>query len=216
MDGKDFNQASMYIIQAQEEEMKRISGELHEGIGQSLYSLNTGLKFIEAGIEQTEVKVYIQEMSQLIERTIREVRLLSVELYPPSLTTLGLLPALLNYSKLFASTFGITVQIESNGEEFPLEEQKRAAVFRVCQEALLNSAKYADVSEIKMAASWEPDRLNMDISDSGKGFDLDKVLASKASAGLWAMMERMVLAGGTCSFFSEAGKGTKVTLTLLK
>ena len=84
------NQIGSYIIQAQEEEIKRISLELHEGVGQNLFSILTGLKMVESGINDEYFKNHLHEMTQLIEKTMQEIRLLSVELYPPALTTLGL------------------------------------------------------------------------------------------------------------------------------
>ncbi len=148
------NQISSYIIQSQEDEIKRIALELHEGVGQTLYSLYTGLQFIEAGLNQPETKTYVKEMAQLLEKTIQEVRLLSVELHPPTLTTLGLLSAVRNYAKLYTSTFGIEVEIKSTGVETSIPEKKNIALFRVCQEALTNIAKYADTSEAKISFIW--------------------------------------------------------------
>ncbi|MCM2533946.1 histidine kinase [Neobacillus pocheonensis] len=128
-------QISSYIIHSQDEEIKRIAIELHEGVGQNLYSILTGLQYIESSVDQPNMKNYIREMSQLIEKSIQEIRLLSVELHPPTLTTLGLLPAMKSYIKLYESTFGILVDLESTGEELPIPERNSIALFRVCQEA---------------------------------------------------------------------------------
>ena len=93
MEKRPENHISSYIIQTQEEEIKRIALELHEGVGQTLYSLFTGLQMIESSIEKPAVKNYVKEMEQVLEKTIQEIRLLSVELHPPTLATLGLVPA---------------------------------------------------------------------------------------------------------------------------
>ncbi|MDP4163071.1 MAG: sensor histidine kinase [Bacillota bacterium] len=204
---------SSYIIQTQEEEIKRIALELHEGVGQNLYSLYTGLQFIEAGTGQPQLKSYIQEMARLMERTIQEIRLLSVELHPPSLSSLGLLPAIKSYTKLFTSTFGILVEIESKGDERPIAEQSNIAVFRVCQEALANAAKYADTSRISLQFSWDQAEVNIVLKDFGKGFDYDESSPSQSS-GLAAMKERMLLAGGTCAISSKIGEGTTIEISL--
>ncbi|PLR83614.1 two-component sensor histidine kinase [Bacillus canaveralius] len=203
---------SSYIIQSQEEEIKRIAFELHEGVGQTLYSLYTGLQFLESGVEQPAAKSYLRDMALVLEKTIQEVRLLSVELHPPTLTTLGLLPAIKSYIKLYTSTFGIEVKLENKGAEKPIAEHNSIALFRVCQEALGNIAKYADTSNARLSFIWEPVSLKIEISDAGKGFDVKKAI--NQSSGLAAMHERMILAGGQCHISSAIGKGTTIRISL--
>ncbi|WP_160723893.1 sensor histidine kinase [Bacillus sp. USDA818B3_A] len=201
-----------YIIDSQEEEIKRIAMELHEGVGQNLYSILTGLQFIESGVTEQNMKSYVREMSQLIEKTIQEIRLLSVELHPPTLTTFGLLPAIKSYLKLYTSTFGILVDVESVGKEVSLPERSNIAVFRVCQEALANIAKYADTSQIKINILWTQAELKITIHDYGKGFQLDEHEESPQSSGIAIMKERMHLTGGKCSISSKIGEGTSIEL----
>ncbi|MDQ0246882.1 two-component system sensor histidine kinase NreB [Bacillus fengqiuensis] len=205
---------SSYIIQSQEDEIKRIALELHEGVGQTLYSLYTGLQFIESGVDQPDMKSYVREMSQLMEKTIQEVRLLSVELHPPTLTTLGLIPALKSYIKLYTSTFGILVDMEITGEERAISERSNITVFRVCQEALTNIAKYADTSNVKVSVEWDAAFMKMRIRDFGRGFAVEETMLENSSSGLAAMRERMNLVGGTCSISSEIGAGTNIEISL--
>ncbi|WP_085504944.1 sensor histidine kinase [Thalassobacillus devorans] len=214
MELKSGNQACSYIIQSQEEEIKRVALELHESINQNLYTLQTGLNFIESGIEQPELKNYAKEMSGLMERTIREVRLLSVELYPNTLSTLGLTAAVKSYAKLFTNTFGILIDVDSQGEEKLVSDPESLAAFRVCQEALINIAKYADTDKAKIAFTWGEFSVKIEIKDTGKGFDTNKVMESGRSMGIAAMGERMRLVGGQCNLTSELDKGTTVSIVL--
>lgn len=207
-------QIRSYIIQSQEEEIKRISMELHEGVGQNLFSILTGLQFVESGLSQHHLKNYLQEMTQLIEKTIQEIRLLSVELHPPALTTLGLLPAIKSYIKLYTSTFGVLVDLESIGEEKSIQEKKSVAVFRVCQEALTNIAKHADTSNVKMRFVWNEETLKITIVDFGGGFVTDEIENNSVTLGIAAMKERMLLTGGHCVISSKIGEGTSVEISL--
>ncbi|MFZ7944654.1 MULTISPECIES: sensor histidine kinase [Bacillaceae] len=207
-------QISSYIIHSQEEEIKRIALELHEGVGQNLYSILTGLQFVESTAKEPHMKNYVREMEMLIEKTIQEIRLLSVELHPPSLTTLGLLPAMKSYIKLYTSTFGILVDLESTGEEKTIPERNRIAIFRVCQEALTNIAKYADTSNVKMNFVWNIHDLKISIHDFGRGFQLLEQEDAYHSPGLAAMKERMLLTGGHCTISSKIGEGTSIELSL--
>jgi signal transduction histidine kinase len=208
------DQIRSYIIQSQEEEIKRVSLELHEGVGQNLFSILTGLQFVESGVSQPHLKNYLQEMTQLIEKTIQEIRLLSVELYPPALTTLGLLPALKSYIKLYTSTFGVLVDLESIGEEKHIPEQSSVAIFRVCQEALTNIAKHADTSNVKMNLIWNEEELKISIIDFGGGFAANELRTNPVTLGIGAMKERMLLTGGHCVISSKIGVSTSVEISL--
>ncbi len=207
-------QITSYIIRSQEEEIKRISHELHEGVGQNLYSILTGLQFIESGVNEPYQKNQLREMSLLIEKTIQEIRLLSVELHPPTLTTFGLLSAMKSYGKLYTSTFGIIVDLESTGVEKAIPEENSIAVFRVCQEALANIAKYADTSNVKINFFWSETELNITIQDLGKGFQPEEHEHSHHFSGLAAMKERMLLTGGQCRISSKIGEGTSIEISL--
>ncbi|KMY54265.1 ATP-binding protein [Bacillus sp. FJAT-27231] len=202
---------SSYIIRFQEEELKRIATELHEGIGQTLYGIYTSLGFLETGLDQPEMKQYMQETALLMEKTINEVRMLSVELYPPALE-IGLVPAIKSYAKLFTSTYGIIVEIESSGTPQDISKSGKLVLFRVCQEALANIAKYADTSRASIIIEWEPSLVKMQIKDYGEGFDMKEAL--KKMSGLAAMKGRMDLGGGAFSAESEIGKGSTIKVSL--
>ena len=206
------NQISSYIIQSQEEEIKRIALELHEGVGQTLYSMYTGLQFIEQAINGSNMKSYVNEMSQLLEKTIQEIRLLSVELHPPTLTTLGLIPAMKSYLRMYTSTYGILVDLDIEGQEPNLTETQKITLFRVCQEALGNVAKYADTHFVQLDFLFVENKLNMTIKDNGNGFIVENEM--QRSSGLAAMKERMNLVGGQCVITSEIGVGTTIDVLL--
>lgn len=206
------SQISSYIIQSQEEEIKRIALELHEGVGQTLYSMYTGLQFIEQAINGPDMKSYVNEMSQLLEKTIQEIRLLSVELYPPTLTTLGLVPAMKSYLRMYTSTYGILVDLDVDGEESNITEAQKITLFRVCQEALGNVAKYADTHFVQLDFSFSVNKLTITVRDNGIGFHVLKEM--QRSSGLAAMRERMNLIGGQCVITSEIGIGTTIKILL--
>lgn len=203
-----------YIIQAQEEELKRIAHELHEGIAQTLYSTVTGLGVIEGVLDNQELKHYTHDMINQLTRTINELRWLSTELYPPSLDSMGLVSALKAYMKVYTSTYGIQINIQSSGAERRLPLFQEITLLRVCQEVLNNSAKYADTSSIQISFTWKEEELVVRIQDFGIGFDLQKTLENKELLGIPGMKRRMELINGEFEIASEIGNGTVVTLTL--
>jgi len=201
-----------YIIQSQEDELKRIAGELHEGVGQTLYSIYTGLGFIKQAAKDDTIKGYVGDMAEQLEKTIQEIRMLAVELHPPALTSMGIIPAMKSYLKLYTSTFGVEIDFKVSGEEMPLSYGKRITLFRVCQEALANIARYADTAKAEMTFTWGKGYLAVSICDQGKGFDVGKV--QEQSMGLAAMRERMQLIGGEWTLTSSIGAGTAIDLYL--
>jgi len=203
-----------YIIEAQEEELKRIAHELHEGVAQTLYSTITGLRVIEGVLDNRELKDYTVNMINQLVGTIHELRKLSTELYPPSLDQLGFMSALKAYVKIYTSTYGIPIHFQSKGIErrFPLFSE--VTLLRVCQEVLYNIAKYADTTRINIHFSWEEDFLFVLIQDYGCGFNLQEVLDNKELLGIPGMMKRMELINGQIRIHSEIGRGTEVELSL--
>jgi signal transduction histidine kinase len=206
------NEVNSYLIQLQELECKRIGYELHEGLAQKLYSVYTGLQIIEQKVQEQLVKTFTKEMILTMERSIHDTRRLSVELYPLTLSTLGLLPAMKSYASLYTSTFGILVEFESTGDGRELGEVINLAIFRVYQEALTNVAKYADTDQVVTSFTWSGRSVTISIKDEGKGFDVQDVLLEDRGPGILAMMERMRLSGGECRVVSKKGMGTEVIM----
>ncbi|WP_338471554.1 histidine kinase [Niallia sp. XMNu-256] len=206
------NRINSYIIQSQEQEIKRIALELHEGVGQTLYSLYTGMQFIENAIDQPDMKKYVEDMTHVLEKTIQEVRLLAVELHPPTLLTLGFLSAMKSYLTIYTSTYGIEVDFEVSGNEVQLSEKESITLFRVCQEALANIALYADTSKAKIIVRWGPDTVEIVIKDFGRGFDVNGALSKPT--GLLAIKERMRLINGECMVSSQINEGTTIEISL--
>ncbi|MBP1932696.1 sensor histidine kinase [Ammoniphilus resinae] len=201
-----------YIIQSQEEEIKRLSTELHEGIAQTLYSLLTGLEIIQNGLESHDMKQYVEQLKQLSKRTIEEVRWISTELHPAVLDTHGILPALQSYNTIYTSTFGIEVDLEVSGEPIRLLPSVEILLYRICQEILSNAAKYADTNRVRITFHWSKKELKVHIEDFGVGFCADNYPDQELALGIAAMREKVALAGGEFEISSALGKGTTVTL----
>ncbi|MFZ3576979.1 sensor histidine kinase [Virgibacillus sp. DJP39] len=208
------NHAGACLIESYELEAKQIALELHENISQNLYSIHMGLEYLQTGIENEHFKHYAKEMTLLMSNTIKDVRLLSGRLYPITLPTLGLNSALKSYVKSFSITFGIKVHVKSMGEECEVPELVSLAIYRSCVEALLNTAKHADVGETALHFTWEEKSLTIDIIDTGKGFNVSRSMENNPFKGIAAMKQRVKVAGGSCLISSIEGEGTKVSLVL--
>ena len=191
------------VIQIQEEERRKFSRELHDGIGQSLFSLLIQMDRL-IGEGNSEMAFLRQNVSGIIE----EVRSLAWQIRPSVLDDLGVVPAIRTYIENFTDHHGIRVELGSNLRR-RLGALEETTIYRVIQEALTNIAKYADVSEARVVVHESDSTVQVRIEDQGKGFIRN---GGSKGVGLFSMEERAKSIGGKLSINSELGEGTTVTL----
>lgn len=192
------------IIDVQEDERKRLSRELHDGLGQNLYS---HLITINRLLSEMEHPLLVQMQEEAMEM-IEEIRDLSWELRPSVLDDLGLVPAIRSFLNRYSSHYKISVHFECVlGRRLPASTE--TTIYRVIQEALTNTRKYADVDEAFVVIREYDDAVRVLIEDRGNGFD---VSGGPRGVGLFSMDERAKASGGELQILSEPGKGTKVIL----
>lgn len=196
------------IIEVQEEERKVLSRNLHDGIGQNLYSHLITISRLQAEIDHP----LLQQMHEETSNLIKEVREISWELRPSVLDDLGLLPAIRSYLTRYADFYEIDVEFEC-GLLTRLDINAELAIYRIIQEALTNIRKYACVDQAKVIIREETNHVRVLIEDNGKGFDSK---TNSSGVGIYSMEERAKLAGGTVEIHSEPNKGTKIVLELPK
>nr|WP_246427690.1 PAS domain-containing protein [Paenibacillus phyllosphaerae] len=196
------------VMTVQEEERRKFSRELHDGIGQSLFSLLIGLdRVISAeATEKRDLSMIREQVAGIIE----EVRGLAWELRPSVLDDLGIVPALRTYIENYVSHYGIKVAFDCRLRG-RLGKDYETVIYRVVQEALTNIAKYADVDEVEVSVFEQGGEVTARIADRGRGFD---TMAASTGVGQSSMAERARIAGGTLSVESSPGEGTVVTLWL--
>lgn len=194
------------IIDVQEEERKRLSRNLHDGIGQNLYSHLITINLLHSQIEHPYIEQLQKEATDLIE----EVRNISWELRPSVLDDLGLVPAIRSYLSRYASHYEIDVSFDSSLSK-RLSMTKEIAVYRIIQEALTNTRKYADAYRATVTIREMDDFVRVMIEDDGKGFNVEN---SQRGVGLFSMEERARSVGGELYIDSNIGKGTKIIFDL--
>ena len=214
------HEVSARLIGVQEEERRRLARDLHDDIGQNLTMIKIvllGMRPWPAGGDRDEV----QEAADIADRTLQRVRALSVELRPPQLDDLGLVPALRAHLDNTCRQAGIEARfIADEGMPQPPEEIA-IACFRIAQEALNNAVRHAGASALVLELRLAKGSLVLSVRDDGRGFDAAAALAGAArgkSLGLLSMQERAALVGGQLELFSEparrAGSELRVTLPL--
>ena len=146
-------------IQAQENERKRISRELHDSVIQEMLNIDVELRLLKYKFQDETVVESTQQIEGLVSQLIDDIRNLSVELRPSSLDDLGIEAAFNSYFKQFEENYGIQINYHSNIKGLRFDNEVETVVYRVIQEAVLNALKYAEVNEIEVHISKSEHRL---------------------------------------------------------
>lgn len=203
------------LMQGQEEERRRLSHDLHDGLGQML----TGLKLLVENVRsvhllpEKEQRAYAN-LKDLVIKTIQETRQISNNLMPPVLSDFGLEPALRQLVDQKVRQTGLTILIESEGEVGRLDPAVEIGLYRIAQEALNNAIRHADADEIDVLLQISGDNLLMTISDNGRGVAAAAPESILNGHGLHNMRERARLLNGVFRLASEVDQGTRVIVTI--
>jgi PAS domain S-box-containing protein len=209
---------SLQLLDAQEEERRRISRELHDELGQALTAMKYRLRFMEKHLreDQPDIRRECQEGLQHVDQTLEEVRRLSRDLSPSVLEDLGLLSAIRSLLKTTGIPHEMDVSPDSQDVDSVLPAKTQIVVYRMLQEALTNVFRHANASRVELRIRNTGASLVIEAEDDGKGFDVERVLKNPGARGLGlvSMQERARMLGGALRIVSQEGRGTCVTLTL--
>ncbi len=208
------------LNEVQESERRQLARELHDEMGQALTAIRMDLAVIEKALPtgtSALLSERLSEASQLTERTLEQIRELSLNLRPPMLDDLGLVPTLRWYIKRYASRTNIQTELNVWGGERRLPSIVETSIFRVLQEALTNVARHAQATTIMLNLRYAPQLIIAQVKDNGCGFDVENVQMQATSVrgmGLLGMRERLTLLDGTFQIESQVGKGTQLSFEI--
>jgi PAS domain S-box-containing protein len=206
---RELQSLSYRLINAQEDEKRKVSRELHDQTGQSLTVLNL---LMAKALRSPETALSdIKEAQQTVKEVLSQVRNLSASLHPGMLEDLGLLPTLQWYLNDFAKKTGININLAHSGLERSLTGDINITVYRIIQEALTNITRYAEVKEAGVSLKLENQILSIRIEDKGKGFAVE---SQQQGVGLRGMKERVNALEGNLKIHSAPGEGTLIEVEL--
>jgi two-component system sensor histidine kinase UhpB len=210
---------SATMLNAQEDERNRIARELHDQIGQALTFLLVRLKIIEATPGAGAVEAELSALRVAVSDAIDQVRRLALDLRPPALDQLGLVPALRALGRDFAEQTRIAVVTDLPEESLDLPLERATALYRIVQESLTNIAKHANAQTVRITLHRQGKTLLLSIADDGCGFDLATVRGPERGKdgpglGLFGMEERVRLLGGSHQIETQPGCGTTIWATI--
>ncbi|MCA1988455.1 MAG: PAS domain S-box protein [Desulfarculus sp.] len=204
------------LINAQEEERKRVALDLHDELGQLLSALKIGLQSLaqqRGGEEAGE----LQRLIRLSQKIMDRIRAMAYHLRPAILDNFGLLPALEDLCESLGESGLIQVETQlQEVDEKALSPEAKTALFRFVQESLTNAVKHSGSDRARVVLEQTGDGLLLTVTDQGSGFDVAAALGAgpeNKHMGLLGMEERIRLIGGSLSIESS-GRGTTLSARL--
>jgi len=208
--GEEMRKLSVQLRQAQEEERRTISRELHDEVGQKLTALRMELGVFERlrTAPHAEFNTALADAKTLAEQSLRMIRDIAAGLRPSVLDDLGLGPALQRQAREFSKRTSVPVSVSVEGEFTQLDDRQRIYVYRIVQEALTNCAKHAHARWIAISLVDGSLQTELTVRDDGVGFD--RVAAPHHGLGLIGIEERVREIGGEVIIHSAPGHGTTI------
>lgn len=204
------------FIEFQEHERKRIASELHDSLGQNLLILKNALNQFVGNTKNLSAEE-LHDISELAQESIDEVREISYDLHPHTLDRLGLRKAIQSCVKKFMQVSPIKFNYEADEIDKLFSPIEEIHIFRIIQEALNNVVKHSGATECIVNVKQMGNTLKIEISDNGKGFNTDYVLASgktKEGFGISNIIERVRLLQGEVKINSSVNKGTNIFIQI--
>jgi PAS domain S-box-containing protein len=200
------------LVQAEENERRRIARELHDRVGQNLSALNINLDILLGRLRDETLRRRLEDSLKLVDATLQSIENVMADLRPALLDEYGLAAAHAWYGEEYAQRTGIRVGVQAGEAGVKLRPEAAVALFRIAQEALNNAAKHSSAKKISVALEENAGELVLSVADDGKGFD--PAAAPRGRWGMTTMRERAEAAGGRLAVESSPGRGTTVRATV--
>jgi PAS domain S-box-containing protein len=210
---------SRRVVAVQEEERRRLAGELHDRTSPNLAAASLNLGMIAADLPPRVpdgLESRLADTRALLAETIAGIRDVCADLRPATLDYAGLPRALREYAEQISRRTGIAVKVSGESPAARLNADSESMLFRIAQEALTNCAKHAQASAVSIELSFGKPHTELTISDNGPGFDPKALGQSghRPGLGLLTMRERVEFAGGKFTLESAPGKGTRIRVEI--
>jgi len=201
-------------FEVQEKTRKHLAEELHDNIGQILSLTNVTLASVQLN-DVNKAQQKITDAQALVAVSIKELRQLSKIIHGEQILQQGLIAAIeqelswLKRNEQFTVSFNHAVENISS-----INTDKDLFIYRLLQECLNNIIKHAEATSITIQLKHENNQLLLQLTDNGKGFDINAALANKAGLGLHSMQKRTKLLNGTMTINSNPNQGTVIAFVI--
>ncbi len=204
------------IVQAQEEERRRLSRQMHDGPAQALsnFILQTEIALRLFDRDPEAARGELQNLKTAATKTFQEVREFIFQLRPMMLDDLGLVPTVRRYLDMVSEQSGVDIELQVTGSsERRLAPYEEVFLFRTLQELLNNALHRGEATKVRVSLELGAQKVMLRVEDNGKGFDT-AALAEGEGMGLQLLNERIDMMGGELDIQSRPGQGTQVRLAI--
>ena len=201
---------------AEERTRRQTAVALHDSIGQTMAFAKMKLGALRKPTLDASLLESLDEIIELLNTTISDTRGLISELSPPVLYELGFVPAVEWLCQEMLQKHGIKVGFQDDKRTKPLDSGVRVLLYQAVRELLVNVAKHAESQEADVSISRSGNKIRIEVSDDGIGFDNSEIglhADIEGGFGLFSIRERLEPIGGQLKIESEPGNGTKVIIT---
>jgi len=205
------------IIEAQEEERRKISRQIHDGPAQALanFILQTEIAMRLFDIDADKARAELNNLKGSATSTFSNVRDFIFDLRPMMLDDLGLIPTARRYVDAFKEKTGLNVSLVVTGTERRLESHREVLVFRGLQELLGNIRDHAQATQVKVILDVDALVVRVVVEENGRGFDPETALAPSAKGrGLRILKDRVTQLGGAIEVEASPGSGSRISFTI--
>ncbi|MEW6003438.1 MAG: HAMP domain-containing protein [Nitrospirota bacterium] len=199
----------------EERERRQIATYLHDHIGQTLAISKIKLGALRESLSSTDIAGSLDEIEELINQVIQQMRSLTFELSPPVLYELGFEPAVEWLTEQTREKHGILVDFKDDKQPKPMDDKVRIFLFQAIRELLMNIVKHSKANRAVVSICRDGNHLRIAVEDNGIGIDIsmiDSPLCKKNKFGLFSIRERLKHFGGHIKIKSEIGHGTRIFL----
>lgn len=204
----DLHHLSGKILDAHEEERKRLARDIHDGIGQSLLAIKLNLQMMNADRQNTVTEEALTELISETSTTIEELRQIAMNLRPAFLKRTSIAEILRWYTKKYEEKTGLNILIDLD-DAITTDIRTKDNLYRICQEALNNALKHSGAAEVFIALKKERNKIVLRVSDNGSGLN-EKQLRDADGIGISTMRERAELLGGAFHLEATPAGGTTI------
>lgn len=213
-----FREVSQRLMQAQDEERRRIARELHDSAGQIVASLAMSLGTIKEGVKRSlpQIAASAEDGERLVQQLGQEIRTMSYLLHPPLLEETGLPATLRWYIEGLSDRSGLNISLNVSENFGRLPSDLELVIFRLVQECLTNVHRHSESKSAAIRLGRAAGRVSLEVQDDGRGISperMSEIQSQGSGVGIAGMRERIRPFDGDLSIHSN-GRGTKISVTL--
>ncbi len=197
------------IFETQEEERKRIARDMHDGLGAQLSAIKLYVGLLSEPDKSVNTTISLHSTKTLIDSAMRDLRMITRNLLPRTLSEQGLAAQLSEIREVLNETNNIKVIVSINNEKFRFQQEFEINLFRILQEMINNTLKYAHAKTIHISLHLDKSNLKVEYHDDGTGFDIASV---KKGLGIKNIETRVKFYDGKIRMESSPLSGTTYTI----